>query len=293
MADFMRNAGALSMQGQQQQAAQQQQFGVPPNQLNGQMNGGMHDFNAPQLMQQSLSGNNMGNMPFGTGGNAAALQAAIQQRQLAQLQNGGPAVTRQLELLMAQQQPQNGMANNLAARIAAVQQRQQQQQQQAGMGMGQNQMTQQNPFSLAHPSSDNGLTGSMAGPSGHGGMPQQTPGVPNTQDPPRMLSLDDLKAHAARLKQSIVVLDNETNAIINSKPDAEMQQRVNQLRQERLQRLNVLKKVIQAIQDMSRGQPINVGNIGNGGPGGQNQNSLNQYVYGLSQRILPILISRL
>lgn len=256
MADLMRNH--LQMQGQQAQQAHQQppqQFGLPHN----QMNGGMHDLQAQQLMQNQLQGGNIGALGGFGNSHQAVLQAMQQRGLMGMLQGGNPEVNRQFDLLNASHQ--TGMAGHPSnMQIAAARMRQQ-----AAM----NQLGQNNMF--GPPGGDAGGAGPMPGPSAPGGLPGALNGQVSGSGPGGFPTLEELRNHAHRIKTTIMAMDTEIQALTNSpgmKTEAD-QQRINELRVEKQRRVPVLKKVIHAISEMQRaGVNTLTSNILPGGGGG-------------------------
>lgn len=235
----------------QQQQLNSQQFGLGNGAAGGNQQQQPQTFldSGPNQQQQSQM-----QPPFPTAGNlsgATSLQqsmsrnAMIQQFQASQAHGNNPNVTRQLELLLAQnQQPQNNI--NLAARLE-----QQRLQQLQGMN--------QSPPGDLFPSP--GMVDRRPSPARHnvqsmqtvsGGQPSQQQHAPQ-HSPQRRMTLAELSERASILKAHIAQAEAsfaQFNATRGSSPDAMFQNKMKNMSNEIKTKKEYLGKMTHAIQNM-------------------------------------------
>ncbi|GLB40609.1 hypothetical protein LshimejAT787_0804800 [Lyophyllum shimeji] len=265
MMDLLRSQNLARVQGQQQQQQlNNQQFGLGAQQM-GNLGGGAgngQQQSQSQPFPDSGSGSSQQpNMPSGFSAtglpNAPPMQQTMSRNAMLQAFTNGPqaghnsSVTRQLELMLAQNQPQNGPIN-LAQRMEQQRQQQQQQQhQQQLQAMNQASaelfapgMVDRRP-SPAHPN--------MQGPNP---VPGATPQQQHPQPPPQMgrrMTMAELNERAAALRNHIQAQEQmlaQFSAQRPISPDPNYLNKMRQLSNDLKQKKEYLAKMTQAMQSM-------------------------------------------
>ncbi|KAF5382094.1 hypothetical protein D9615_004211 [Tricholomella constricta] len=275
MLDLIRSQNLARVQGQQQQQQlNNQQFGLGGQQMAGMGGGAGNGQQQPQtqpFLESSSNQSQPANMSPAFPGaglpNAPAMQPSMSRNAMmqafganaSQAGHTNPSVTRQLELMLAQNQPQNSPIN-LAQRLEH-QRQQQQQQVQHQQHQQQISMNQSSPGELfapgmvdrrpspAHPN--------IQGPNAIGGGP--TPQQQHPQQPQRRLNVNELTERATILRNHIQAQEamfTQFSAQRPMSPDPNYVNKMRALSSEIKQKKDYLAKMTQAMQAM--------GSMGNG-----------------------------
>ncbi|KAF8072116.1 hypothetical protein FPV67DRAFT_1411823 [Lyophyllum atratum] len=267
MMDLIRSQNLARVQGQQQQQQlNNQQFGLGAQM--GNMGGGAGSGQQQPQAAFLDSGSNSSqqtSMPTGFSGaglpNAPPMQQSMSRNAMLQAfqananqaGHNNPSVTRQLELLLAQNQPQNNPINLAQQRMEH--QRQQQQQQQAQHQQQLQTMNQSSPGELftpgmvdrrpspAHPN--------IQGPNPIGGGPSSQPQHPQQPSQPRRMTLVELNERATALRTHIQGQEQmfaQMNSSRPMSPDPNFLNKLRALSGEIKQKKEYLAKMTQAMQ---------------------------------------------